>query len=151
MEAKDLTQMKLSELRELYPEIVTNSKKIFLEKIEELKNDPTATSIDLGAEHEPLPGNDAESIAEARHVMQITDNIPPYILAHLYVIQGCECTADAYAKFMDTQFKISRQFQLAMIKWYKELFKENIRRSSCNSCWVRRVNRFRKHLRTKID
>jgi hypothetical protein len=92
-----------------------------------------------------------ESIAEARHKMQITDNIPKYVLAHLYILQGCECTADAYVTFRDTNFRMSRQFQLALIKWYKELFKENIRSTSCSTCWARRITRFRKHLATKID
>jgi hypothetical protein len=184
---KDLKDMKLSELRFLYPGITTNSKAIFLEKIAEIEAlDPIITDINTGgviddstedmlaAVGEPeLPSSpvmktisnavDAakqmaseaeemkvETIEEARYKMQITDNIPKYILAHLYILQGCECTADAYATFRDTNFKMSRQFQLALIKWYREVFGENIRRSNCSSCWARRIKRFRTHLATKI-
>ena len=170
----DLTTLKLSELRELYPGIVTNSKKKFLGMLKD-KEDKDSLISEVGVispeppsmgdsiinspiadtkEHEivggNLPGNDAESIAEARYLMQIRENIPKYILEHLYKIAGCECPADAYAKFRDTNFAMRRVFQHDLIKWYKELFKESIRTTSCSKCWHRRIRRFRSHLSTKI-
>lgn len=189
---QDLTTLKLSELRELYPTIITNSKAKFLVMIKELNGSDTniegkqcteqdengdiSSLIDTGVLGEKptspevsiinspiadikehpivggnLPGNDAESIAEARHVMQIRENVPKPLLDELYKMQGCECTADAYAKFRDTPFAVTRAMQYALNNAYYEFFKERVRNTSCSTCIARRVSRIREYLATKIQ
>lgn len=157
---KDLKGMKLSEMRKLYPNIKTNSKKKFIQMVADLEppTDLTTAIIDaptMAGSPEivggNLPGNDAESIAEARHVMQIRENVPKPLLDELYVLQGCECTADAYAKFRDTPFPVTRAMQHALNHTYYEFFKERLRSTSCSSCIARRVQRIREHLATKIQ
>ena len=153
METIEIEKLKLSELRELYPDIKANSKEKFIAKLNlamakedsdfrEAMENGFPDDNDNNKKEEFDIVLDTETLLR---VERIKEHFPEYLAKELGKETGCNCTIERYEWFMYVGFKWTPEVDAAIIRATYDAFGERVKKTSCVGCLVQRRDRLRKY------
>ena len=137
--------MKLIDMRALYPNIKATSKQDFINKVKMKSN----IKVSLGV------GNNADikidtELKEMQRKNKVLETVPQSLLLAMSPYTNCDCTLENYDYFMNSLDQVSIETSSALILATYTAFNERVKKSSCSSCLNNRINRLRKHYNSVI-
>ena len=69
----------------------------------------------------------------------------------MFKVIDCNCIIESYETFFTTGFSITVLLQNEFITYYREHFNENIRKTSCPTCIMRRLDKIRNDIKIKVN
>ena len=160
MEEVKLEDMTLAELRMMFPEIKSTSKKGFIEKVNIARAKEAIDFKEAMEKGFPEEGNPGEEVKEfdikldtetLLRVERIKEHFPEYLAEEMGKETGCSCTIERYEWFMYVHFHWTPEADAAIIRATFDAFEERVKKTSCIGCLLQRRDRLRKYYKEVID
>ena len=156
---KDISKMKLSELRKEFPGIKANSKKKFIEKLNiaiAKEDSDFKAAMKNGFPEEGNPGEEVKEFdikldtETLLRVERIKEHFPEYLAFEFGKETGCSCTIERYEWFMYVHYHWTPEVDAAIIRATYDAFGERVKKTSCVGCLIQRRDRLRTYYKKVI-
>lgn len=149
MTKQEFEQLQLKEMRVLFPDIKSNSRKGFVEKAYPPRQ------VEMRGYEDKYPDIDFHKedalLNEDSNLQKIKNTVPDYFNKALSVETGCECWEDNMIYFFKVQNAITADMQDAIIRFFREEFNQRLNRSMCSPCIKARVDKIKTYFLSKFD